>query len=501
MTMVLTGGKTPLSSNRYRDGMEKQILPATESPEKWWSMLVIGLGVFMGTLDMSSVIISLPTLVAELGTDFATIQWVIIGYVLVITSMMLGAARLGDMHVKKTLYNWGLVVFCLGSLLCGFAPSVGWLIAFRILQGIGSVLMQALGSAIIVEVFPPTERGRAMGMIGSIVSVGIASGPAIGGMIIGWVGWRWVFLLKVPIGLLTLFASILYLPSVQPVRSNQRFDIIGALVLLLTLISFALGMTTGQARGFGDDMVHALLAVSGAGLLGFVALEKRISQPMVDLSLFRNTRFSLNLLMGLVSFIASGGMFILPFFLEQVKGYPTFHVGLMMMASPVAMGLVAPLSGTISDRFGTRAISVAGLSVIVGGCYAISTLTETTSAVGYLMRVVFVGMGMGIFQSPNNSAIMGSVPPERLGVASGLMALARNLGTTIGIPLMGAVCTSLVVAASHLSEMTNIAEAPAFALVHGLNGTFRVSAMVLGISSVLFTMVLLIERRRGESLV
>jgi MFS family permease len=182
-----------------------------------------------------------------------------------------------------------------------------------------------------------------------------------------------------------------------------------------------------------------------------------------------------------------------------VKGYPTFHVGLMMMASPVAMGLVAPLSGSISDRFGTRAISVVGLSVIITGFYAISTLTENTSVVGYLMRVFFVGMGMGIFQSPNNSAIMGAVPPERLGVASGLMALARNLGTTIGIPLMGAICTSLVVATSHLSEMSNIVEAPASALVHGLNGTFRVSAMILGISTVLFSMVLLMERRRGGS--
>ncbi|MEE8399016.1 MAG: MFS transporter, partial [Desulfobacterales bacterium] len=185
---------------------------------KWWSMLVVGLGIFMGTLDMSSVNVSLPTLVEELGTDFATIQWVILGYVLVITSMMLGVARLGDIFLKKKLYNWGLVVFILGSTLCGLAPSVGWLIAFRVLQGTGAVVLQALGAAIIVEVFPPSERGRAMGIIGSIVSVGIASGPAIGGMIIGMVGWRWVFLIKLPIGLLTLLASIAYLPAIPPVR-------------------------------------------------------------------------------------------------------------------------------------------------------------------------------------------------------------------------------------------------------------------------------------------
>jgi len=464
-------------------------------------MLVIGLGIFMGTLDMSSVNVSLPTLVAELETDFPTIQWVILGYVLVITSMMLGAARLGDMYVKKKLYNQGLVMFTLGSLLCGLAPGVGWLIAFRILQGTGSVVMQALGSAIIVEVFPASERGRAMGMIGSIVSVGIASGPAIGGMIIGWLGWRWVFLVKAPIGLVTLMASITFLPFIQPVRKGERFDVAGAILLLGTLVCFALGMTMGQNRGFGDDLVRVLLPMSVTGVLAFVVLEGRVRQPMVDPELFRNTQFTLNLLMGLVSFSVMGGMFILPFYLQLVKEYPTFQVGLMMMASPVAMGLVAPLAGSIADRFGTRAISVVGLSVIIIGCYSVSTLETDTSVAGYLLRVLIVGMGMGLFQSPNNSAIMGAAPPERLGVASGLMALARNLGTTIGIPMMGAVCTTAVMASAQLPRLTDIAGAPAPALVSGIAGTFRVAAVVLLVSSTLYVIALWIGWRRSNRII
>lgn len=464
---------------------------------KWWSMLVVGLGIFMGTLDMSSVNVSLPTLVEQLDTDFATIQWVVLGYVLVITSMMLGVARLGDMFEKKKLYNWGLVVFTLGSTLCGFAPSVGWLIAFRILQGTGAVVMQALGSAIIVEVFPPSERGRAMGIIGSIVSVGIASGPAIGGMILGLVGWRWVFLIKSPIGLVTLLASLAYLPSIPRVRTGQRFDVTGALILLSALVSFALGMTMGQNRGFGDDLVRILLGLSGIGMLVFLVVEYRTRQPMVELGLFRNTQFSLNLLMGLMSFIVMGGMFILPFYLQLVKGYTTLQVGLMMIASPVAMGLVAPLSGSISDRFGTRAISVIGLLAIVGGCYTVSTLTVDTSVTGYLLRVALVGVGMGIFQSPNNSAIMGAAPPEQLGVASGLMALARNLGTTIGIPMMGAICTAVVITSAQLTALTNIAEAPAPALVNGIDGTFRVAAVMMLVSTLLFIVTLWVERRQA----
>jgi MFS family permease len=190
-----------------------------------------------------------------------------------------------------------------------------------------------------------------------------------------------------------------------------------------------------------------------------------------------------------------GGMFILPFYLQLARGYPTLQVGLMMMATPVAMGLVAPVSGSISDRYGTRAISVIGLLILVAGCYTVSTLRVDTSVSGYLIRVVLVGVGMGIFQSPNNSAIMGAVPPEQLGVASGLMALARNLGTTIGVPMMGAICTSVVVISAQLTSLTNIAGAPAPALVDGINGTFRVAAVIMLISTIVFVGTLWIERR------
>jgi len=464
---------------------------------KWWSMLVVGMGVFMGTLDNSSVNVSLPTLVEELHTDFATIQWVVLGYILVITSMMLGAARLGDIYVKKKLYNWGLILFTLGSTLCGFAPNVGWLITTRIFQGLGAVMLQALGSAIIVEVFPQTERGRALGIIGSIVSVGIASGPAIGGMIIGLLGWRWVFLIKLPIGVLTLIASMLFLPSKPPAQTNQTFDVTGALIMLWTLICFALGMTMGQNLGFGNEIVRMLLAASGIGLLIFLVIENRIKQPMVDFDLFRNIQFSLNLIMGIISFIVMGGMFILPFYLQLVKGYSTFQMGLLMMASPVAMGVVAPVAGSMSDRFGTRKISIFGLFIIIAGCFLTSTLSMNTTAIGYYLRVGLLGTGMGLFQSPNNSAIMGSAPPERLGVASGLMALSRNFGTAIGMPMMGAICTAGVIASAKLTEITSITKAPAPALVSGVSGTFRIASVMMLIATILYLIALWIERTRN----
>jgi len=460
-------------------------------------MFAIGLSILMGTLIMSSVNVSLPTMVEQLDTDFATIQWVVLGYIVVITSLMLGVARLGDMFGKKKLFNLGLILFTIGSLLSGLAPGVGWLIAFRAIQGCGSAMTQALGTAIIVEVFPPKERGRAMGIIGSIVSVGIASGPAIGGIILGYVSWRWIFLLNVPLSIITFFVALHFLPSQSPDQSRQRFDTAGALILLATLACFALAMTSGQNRGFGDGYVQILLFIAGIGMMMFLIVERHTAQPMVDLNLFRNPVFSHNLLMGFISFVVMGGMFILPFFLQLVKKYPTQQVGLMMMASPVAMGLIAPMAGTLSDRFGTRIISVIGLFIIAGGCLSVSTLNSDVTVLGYILRVAPLGLGMGVFQSPNNSAIMGEIPPERLGIASGLMALSRNLGTTTGIPMAGAIFSAIVLSSANLPGFSNITMAPMQALVSGITGVFGIAAIVILSSTLLSVAVLGIDRQQN----
>jgi EmrB/QacA subfamily drug resistance transporter len=463
---------------------------------KWGAMLAIGLGVIMGALDMSIVNISLPTLVEQLHTKFATVQWVVLGYVLVITSTMLGAARLGDMYKKKTIYNWGLVVFTLGSLLCGLSPNVWWLIAFRVLQGFGAVVTQALGPAIIVEAFPPSERGRALGISGSIASVGISLGPPIGGLIIGLVGWRWVFLINVPIGIIALLAALRFLRTTPPRQVNQSFDGTGAIILLLSLVGFALSMTIGQHQGFRNGLVQGLFIISAAGMIGFLAVEKKVKHPMVDLSLFRNIPFSLNLMMGFLAFVALSGVFLMPFFLQLVKNYPPQQIGLIMMITPVAMGLIAPVSGNLSDRFGTRGISITGFLIIAGGCLSISTLTSDVGVLGYLLRVGLLGIGLGFFMSPNNSAIMGAAPPERLGVASGLMALTRNLGHTTGMPIMGAIFTATLLASANMSTLTDITTAPTHALVSGVTSAYRIGAVLIFTTTLLAVVVLWIDKKR-----
>ncbi len=468
------------------------------SSTKWWAMLGIGLGVLMSTLDSSIVNISLPTLVRQLDTDFATIQWVVLSYLLIITSLMLSVARLGDMLGKKKVYLTGLVLFTTGSLLSGLSPGVGWLIGFRALQGTGAVMLTALGTAIITEVFPPSERGRALGLMGSAVSVGIAAGPMIGGVLIGLVGWRSVFLVNVPIGLATFFIVGRVVPPLPPEGGRQHFDAAGGLIMFVVLACYALGMTLGQDGGFRDGRVVALLVTSGLGLIAFLAVEARTRQPMIDLRMFRNVLFSINLLMGFLVFILIGGTFIMPFFLELVQGYPTEQVGLMMTVFPVMMGTVAPVAGVLSDRFGSRVISLIGLVLIAAASLLISTLYEGVSVIGYVLRLAPLGIGMGMFQSPNNSAIMGTAPREKLGVASGLLALTRTLGQTTGLPLIGMLFTAQVMAFGALPPGGDVSQAPPAALVQGVNGTYRVAALFIFAATLLAAAALWIDRRRGD---
>jgi EmrB/QacA subfamily drug resistance transporter len=470
-------------------------------PQKWLVMAGIGLGVFMATLDSSIVNISLPTLVQDLNTNFATIQWVVLSYVLVLTSMTLSVARIGDMMDKKRIYLYGLTLFTIGSLLCGLAPTVEWLIGLRALQGLGATMMQAIGIAIVTEVFPSTERGRALGIIGSIVSVGIAIGPPLGGMLIGLVGWRWVFWVNVPVGILTSLVVIRYVPISLPLKMGQKFDVPGALILLVTLIAYGLGMTVGQSLGFDKLQTVLLLVGAGVGLILLLFVESRSKEPMIDLKLFTNPLFSISLFMAFLVFVVLAVSFIQPFFLELVKGMATEEVGLMLMAMPVAMSVAAPLAGDLSDRYGSRIISLVGLCIIIIGCLAMTTLSEDVTPVGFILRLVPFGIGVGFFQSPNNSAIMGSAPRDRLGFASGLLALSRTLGNATGLPLMGAIFSGLVVSISGVSVNNDVTGAPSYALVGGITGAYQIAALIITGAMLLSVIAYVIDRRQKRYLV
>ncbi len=452
---------------------------------KWYVMSAIAMSTFLSTVDGSIVNVALPTLVEELNTVFAAAQWVILAYLLTQTTLLPSIGRLGDMLGKKRIYTGGIVLFTFASVLCGLSPNVYWLIGFRLVQAVGSVMMLGLGMAIVTEAFPPHERGKAIGLNGTFVSIGIVLGPTLGGLILGAVSWRWIFMVNLPIGIVGAFLAWRFVPDKRPL-GRQQFDFAGAILLFISLLALLLALTMGQQLGFTDPRILALFGAALVFLVVFVWVEKRQPQPMLDLSLFQSRVFSLSLLIGSVAFVAiAGTTLLLPFYLQNMRGFAPQQVGLMMAMIPIFLGVAAPLSGTASDKYGTRRIASLGLIIVVGGYWVMSGFDATTTVVIFALGTVPIGMGMGIFQSPNNSAVMGAAPPERLGVASGLLGLSRTLGQTTGIALFGALWAGRVASSLGETPIGGATTAPVPAQINGLQDTFLVMMGLMIVALVL----------------
>ena len=482
---------------------EKQGNELAEKPSesrKWWAMLGIGMGVFIFGLDVNIVNLALPTLVGELHTSLATVEWVVLSYVLMLTVLVLGAARLGDMWSKKGLFVAGLIVFTISSLLCGIAPTVEFLIGFRVLQGCGAVFISALGTAIITEVFSEEERGRALGIIVGIFTLGIALGPTIGGLLMGLGSWRLIFFVNVPIGLVATLIVALVVPSSVSQQVKRNFDAVGAVLMTLTLTCFALGLTQIQSEGFSSLTAIIMFAIAAICLGCFLVLESRISEPMLDLEMFRSLKLSLSLLLSLIVYVVIAGVvFVIPFFLILVKHYPSQQAGLLLAVTPVLSALMAPISGTLSDRFGSRIISLIGLVLMASGCLAISTFNTELTWLGYIGRVVPYGIGMGMFISPNNSFVMGAIPQEHLGIASGLLSLSRTLGLMTGIALMGTLFATLTITNTQSPINIDVTNAPVEALVLGMQMSFRVVAIIVMASTCLAALLWWLEPGKTQT--
>jgi EmrB/QacA subfamily drug resistance transporter len=458
--------------------------PDDHHPRRWLILIAVGLTLFMGAIDGSIVNVAMPSLVVELNTNFRTIQWLALAFLVGLTMTMLSMGRLGDMIGKKRVFTLGLVIFVLGSMLCGLAGSVYWLIAFRFLQSLGAAMSLALGVAIITETWPAHQRGKAIGIAGGIISIGIAAGPALGGLILHTLNWRWIFFVNLPIGLISLALVLAFVPPLRPSQRAERFDFAGALLIGCALLSFALAMSLTQSQGLRSWPVLGLLTLFVAGLVAFLAVERRSPQPMIDLTLFRNRVFSLNLLTGSFTFIAiSGVVLLLPFYLQLVMGLEQRSVGLLMAVVPVVLSILGPIAGSLSDRLGTRPVSLVGLALIMTGYLLLTRLGVASTPLHFVLLLAPVGMGMGVFQSPNNTAIMSAAPRSRLGVASGILSMTRTLGQLVGIALLGAFFAGRL--AVHAQAPVDVTAAAPAAIVAALHDQLYLVAIMIGAGLIL----------------
>ena len=430
----------PEQENRRGPGADPQA--GQETAGKWTVMGLVGLGVFMATLDASIVNISLPKISQSFHAPLnGLVEWVIIAYLIVIGSLLLILGRISDLVGQKFLWAAGLTVFTLSSILCGLAPSLMSLVSFRALQGVGGGMLMAISPAMITRAFPGSERGRAMGILGLIVAAGTSAGPTVGGIITQAFSWRWIFYINVPLGIVGVIATLRLLTARLVIRwEEQSFDPLGALLLAVGLCCLMLGLSFGQDLGWHSPVIYGLLAGAVAVAITFVMVEFHVAEPIVDFKLFRNRLFAAALFSSFLCFLSLFAvMFLMPFYLEDLLGLSAEEAGFLMTAVPLSIMVVAPVSGWLSDRFGSQILSSLGLAISCAGLWFLSRLTAQASNMDIIWRLVVTGLGQGIFQPPNNNAIMGAVPKHRVGIASGFLATVRVLGQASSVALSGAV--------------------------------------------------------------
>ncbi len=453
--------------------------------QRWLVFAAICSGIFLDSKEGSIVVVILPALVNELQVDFTLVQWVVLSFTLTKTAIILSVGRLGDMIGKRPVFLAGTVVFLIGSILSGLAPNIELLLLFRVIQAIGGAFATALSMGIVTEIFPASERGKALGLFSAAVSLGGIAGPFLGGMLLEFLSWRWIFFVGFPFSIVSFFLAWRYMPGASP-GARQRFDWTGSLLLASFLLTFILFLTFGPRFGYRSTAMLGLFGVSLLALALFINTERRLKDPLLDLSIFRNAQFSLNLSMRFVGFIVIGGVYLLlPFYLTNLLQLEPVAVGLLLTTTWISFGVASPFAGTLSDRFGYRRIAGAGLILMAFGCYTVSTLSLETSIIGYVLRVATLGLGMGLFQSPNNSAVMGSVPRERLGVVSGVNVIGRTLGRTSGIAALGALWASRVMAYSGPDYIGSVTEAAAVAQIAALRDVSYTALAIIAVALIL----------------
>ena len=449
-------------------------------PRRWLIFVITALGTFMATLDSSIVNVALPTLAQDLAASVDSAQWVVTSYLLAITSLLLIFGKLGDLGGRKAIFSGGFAVFTAGSMLCAMSASMAALIAARIVQAVGAAMLMANSPAIITLTFPPEGRGRALGMMGTVVALGSMTGPAIGGILVGMYGWKSVFTINLPVGL----AGALLAWTVLPDRENspsEPFDVQGAVLFACSVISLMLSISFGQSEGWTSlKIIVGVLVAVVAGVL-FIHREQSITFPMLDLALFDRWIFFSGSLSGMLSFMAGfSNVFLLPFFLTSALSLDASVIGLLMTPFPLVMALAAPISGRLSERTDPAVLTTAGLLILTLGLWLQANLSEHSTVARVAIGQAVLGLGNGVFQSANNNSVMSSVPRGKVGLAGGISALVRNLGMVMGVAIAVAVFESVRQANIGQGDLFSIKTGYQVALYTG--SVFSLSGAILSFS-------------------
>ena len=443
---------------------------AERTPSVRWALASLSLSMLLSSLGTSIANVGLPTFAQAFNASFQEVQWIVLAYLLAITTLIVSVGRLGDITGRRRLLLVGIILFTVASVLCGVAPTLWLLIAARAAQGLGAAIMMALTMAFVGETVPKERTGSAMGLLGTMSAIGTALGPSLGGVLIAGLGWPALFLINVPLGLLTFLLAFRFLPLDRRDSQADRagFDHVGTLLLALTLAAYALAMTIGRGSFGRFNMALLFAAVSGMGL--FVLAETRAVSPLIRLAMFRNPVLSAGFAMStLVTTVVMATLVVGPFYLSGALALDAARIGLVMSSGPIVAALTGVPAGRIVDRFGAHRMSIAGLVGMAVGASTLPMLPTRFGVPGYIAPLVVITAGYALFQAANNTAVMTNIRPDQRGVISGMLNLSRNLGLITGASAMGAVFALA-------SATTDIATARPEVVATGMRITFAVAA-------------------------
>lgn len=438
-----------------------------------WALVSLALSMLLSSLGTSIANVGLPTLAKAFNASFQDVQWVVIAYLLAVTTLIVSAGRLGDLIGRRRLLLGGITVFMLASVLCGIAPTLWALIAARAMQGLGAAILMALTVALVRETVPKEKTGSAMGLLGTMSAIGTALGPSLGGVLLAVAGWHAIFLVMAPLGVLNFLLVQRCLPThEQSAKLKQEgFDNLGTLLLGLTLAAYALAVTIG--RGHFGQLNVILLALAACGICLFLLAEAKAASPLIPLDAFRHVGLNASLMMNaLVSTVMMATLVVGPFYLSRVLGLNQVLAGVVMSMGPLISALGGVPAGRMVDRLGATFMVIAGLAAMAAGSLALSFFPTLFGVAGYVAAIAILTPGYSLFQASNNTVVMMDVHPDRRGVISGLLSLSRNLGLVTGASVMGAVF-------AYAAKTTDINIAQADDVSSGMQLTFAVAAVLM----------------------
>ncbi|CAI0849619.1 MFS transporter [Serratia grimesii] len=472
--------------------MKRNVHYATGNTNSSGILISLSLSMLVSSLGASIANVGLPTLAQAFNTSFQAVQWVVIVYLLAITTSIIAIGRLGDRMGRRRLLLLGIALFTLASGLCAVAPGIWLLLVSRIVQGVGAAVMMAMTMALVGETIDKENTGRAMGLLGSMSAIGTALGPSLGGALLFAFGWRGMFLVNIPMGLLAFILAYRYLPrGHQPSQKDRgRFDLPGTLLLGMTLACYALSMTLGRGDFGAINLALLLCAALGIGL--FVRLENVTASPLIQLALFRQPGLGIGLAMSaLVMTVMMTTLVVGPFYLTRGLGLTVGQAGLAMSAGPTVAALLGVPAGRWVDRLGVYRVTAAGLAIMAAGAGVMSMMSVKQGILGYLVPLCLITLGYALFQVANNTALMKHAAPEQRGVISSMINLSRNLGLITGASAMGA----LFMLAANTSD---IKLATADAVSNGMRVTFLAAGVLAVIALVMTLWTQTASKQRGD---